>query len=152
MLVSLLALSGLVGAAISATTASAANAVAIEYNNNPVTVSPGLTTVPAPQSLTLSGDVVVTGLKSGVFACELGGNGLDDDYAEGLDLLSGWCGGVTLPFCVVIRIGVYGTLTCADAASVTLTAGHLIFKPNEVPPAVVTSFQVTGVAIYADAP
>jgi len=119
------------------------------------TISPGLTAVPTPQSVSFNGNALTVGT-NGVaanYGCSFNGNDLDGSYAEGAGLVSGSCGPISLPLCVFIRVGGVVPVVCAGTGSPLKAAGGVFaFVPNQTPPSAITSYTLAGAAAYADAP
>jgi len=103
-------------------------------------------------SATAAGGASVTGTNTGSYPCVLNGIGYADNWAEGVGGFAGSCGPIALS-CVYVRALVYVPVACVQTGPLNKVAtGLFAFNPQQLPPATINTFTLTGVAAYADGP
>ena len=116
------------------------------------TISPGLSAVPTPQSISFTGTMTCVGT-SGVgttYPCSFTGTDPVGSEAAGAGQVSGNCGPYGFPSCQFVRVGVAVEVVCVDVAGTRVATATCVFTPVDVNPT--TKYNLVCAGEYVDVP
>lgn len=120
------------------------------------TISPGLSVVPVPQSISFSGSATVVGTHGVLttYGCSFSGSDINGSIAAGVGTVSGSCGPISFDTCVFVRVLDVVQVVCAGASAsgptVKGASAECVFQPNNTLPT--TSYTLTCKAEYVGQP
>lgn len=105
-------------------------------------ISPGVSLIPTPQSISFGGTAVVVGTNGvlAVHSCSFSGT-LVATVLGGTGSISGSCGPIPFDDCVVVAVVASWSIACQDAARAGAQGLECVFRVHQVFPT--TSYDIT---------
>ena len=118
--------------------------------NGSGSINPGLSEIPAAQSISFTGTATVVGTEGvlATYGCSFSGTDLAGSVAEGVGTVAGSCGPISFTTCVFLRIAAEVQVVCAELP-VTIGGAVCVFTPTTTNP--VTTYDLICAAAYAAA-